>query len=305
MPAHFLLLAFVFTSVALGTWLAVSGAMTWCAPERRRLATLIRTAPNAASTSLLFDETQVRFAWLSRLRPRSPASLALLRRRLVAAGYRADAVRVYEALEVGCAAAGVVVPLLALGPRGIGFSVLGLAAGLLAVHVALGRRIEYRSRAMRDGLPDALDLLVLCLDAGCTLGHAVGRVSEELRMAHPVLAHELAVVTAEIQAGQSKVEAFRNLAERTQVDEIRPLVSMMVQAERLGTGIAPALRTHAATARDKRSQRAEELASKAAIRLLFPLVLCIFPAFYVITLGPVIIHFVRVFFRGGVLEAGF
>ena len=305
MPPDFLLLFIVFTSVALGTWLALSGAMTWCAPERRRLAALVRRVPNGAVTSLLFDETEARFTWLSRLRPRSPASLALLRRRLVAAGYRADAVRGYEALEVGCAVAGAALPLLALGPRGIGFSVLGLAAGLLGVHVALGRRIEHRSLAIRHGLPDALDLLVLCLDAGCTLGHAIGRVSEELRIAHPVLAHELSAITAQIRAGQSKVEAFQNMAERTQVDDVRPLVSLMIQAERLGTGIGPALRTHAATARDKRSQRAEELASKASIRLLFPLVLCIFPAFYVITLGPVIVHFVRVFFQGGILDAGF
>lgn len=208
-------------------------------------------------------------------------------------------------MEVCCAAAGVGVPLLAMGPRGIGFSVLGLAAGLMAVHVALGWRIEHRSRAIRHALPDALDLLVLCLDAGCTLSHAIGRVSEELRMAHPVLAHELSSITAEVQAGQSKAEAFQNMAERTQVDDIRPLVSLMGQAERLGTGIGPALRTHAATTREKRSQRAEELASKVGIRLLFPLVFCIFPSFYVVTLGPVIVHFVRVFFRGGVLDAGF
>jgi tight adherence protein C len=304
MPPYFLLLALVFTAAALGSWVALTGATIWCAPERRRLAAVIRRVPNAASASLLIDDTHANFAWLSRLRPRSPGSRALLRRRLVAGGYRADAVRAYEALEVGCAAIGVAVPLLAFGPRGIGISVLGLVAGLLAVHVALGRRIEHRSRAMRDGLPDALDLLVLCLDAGCTLGQAIGRVSEELRRAHPVLAHELSAITAEIQAGQSKAEAFQNLAERTQVDDIRPLASLIVQAERLGTGIGPALRTHAATARDKRRQRAEELASKAGIRLLFPLVFCIFPAFYVITLGPVIVYFVRVFFRGGVLDGG-
>jgi tight adherence protein C len=128
----------------------------------------------------------------------------------------------------------------------------------------------------------------------------MAKVSAELRATHPALAHELAAIHADIQAGKPKTEAFQEVADRTQVHEIRPLVTLLMQAERFGTGINAALRTLAETARDKRSQRAEELASKAGIKLVFPLVLCIFPAFYVITLGPVIIHFVRVFFEGGI-----
>ena len=179
--------------------------------------------------------------------------------------------------------------------------VRGIAAGLLAPRVALTRQIERRRSAIRNGLADALDLLVVCLDAGCTLSAAIGKVSEELGPTHPALAHELAAIHADIQAGKPKTEAFQEVAERTQVDEIRPLVTLLLQAERFGSGINASLRTLAETARDKRSQRAEELASKAGIKMVFPLVLCIFPAFYIVTLGPVIIQFVRVFFEGGIL----
>jgi tight adherence protein C len=150
-------------------------------------------------------------------------------------------------------------------------------------------------------LPDALDLLVVCLDAGCTLTHAVAKVSEELRVAWPDLAHEFSLMRSEIQAGKPRVEAFQNLGERTQVDDIRPIASLLGQAERFGIGIGQALRAHADTARDKRRQRAEEQAAKAGVKIVFPLVLCIFPAFYVVTMGPVMIQFIRVF-AGGTLR---
>ena len=301
MPTNFALLALVFTSAALVTGATMSMVLTRWSPERRRLAALVAGRPAGPSTSLLIDDPSATFARLARMRRRSPASLAVLRRRLVAAGYGAETVGMYGALELGCAVAGAVLPLLLMGSRGFGLSLLGVATGMLALRIALTRRIERRRSAIRHGLPDALDMLVVCLDAGCTLSAAIGKVSEELQVAHPALAHELAAIRAEVQAGKPKADAFQHLADRTQVDEIRPLVTLLMQTERFGTGIGAALRTHAESSRDKRSQRAEEQASKAGVKMVFPLVLCIFPAFYVITLGPVIIHFVRVFFSGGIL----
>jgi tight adherence protein C len=121
--------------------------------------------------------------------------------------------------------------------------------------------------------------------------------AQELEISHPQLAEELRMVTTEVRAGKPRVEAFRNLASRTQVDDIRSLVSMLTQTDRFGTSIAQALRIHAAESRSKRRQRAEERAGKLGVKLVFPLVLLLFPAMYVVTLGPAVIQFVRVFFE--------
>jgi tight adherence protein C len=298
----FALPAAVFTCVALATGCTMSLIVRRWSPERRRLAALVQGRPSGAQPILLVDDPSATVARLAQLRCRSPERQALLRRRLRAAGYGPNTVNVYTAIETGCTVVGAVLPLLLLGWRGVIFSAIGIAAGMLTPRIALTRHIEHRRAAIRHGLPDALDLLVVCLDAGCTLSAAIGKVSEELRFTHPALAHELAALRADIQAGKPRIEAFQHLADRTQVDEIRPLVTLLLQAERFGTAVNFALRTHAASARDRRSQRAEELASKAGIKMVFPLVLCIFPAFYVVTLGPVIIHFVRLFFDAGVLH---
>lgn len=300
MDSELALPATVFTVVAIVTGATMSVLVRRWSPERRRLAALVCGRSVGPAPSLLIDDPAATLARIARIRRRSPERVALLRRRLVAAGYSPDRVNVYSAIELACAVVGVWLPLQILGWLGLGLSGVGIAAGLLAPRIVLTRRIERRRSAIRHGLPDALDLLVVCLDAGCTLNAAVAKVSEELRVAHPALAHELAAIRADIQAGKPRVEAFQNLADRTQVDEVRPLVTLLMQAERFGTGINFALRAHAATARETRSQRAEELASKAGIKMVFPLVLCIFPTFYVVTLGPVIIHFVRVFFDGGI-----
>ena len=172
------------------------------------------------------------------------------------------------------------------------------ALGFVLPNFELGRCFSRRQRAIQNGLPDALDLCVICLEAGCTLDHAIDKTSNELALAHPELASELNLVRAETRAGKPKIEAFRNFAERTRVDDVRALVGMLVQTERFGTSIAQALRVHAEVSRNKRRQRAEERAAKASVKLVFPLVCFLFPAFYVITLGPAILQFLRVFADG-------
>lgn len=301
MPQELALLCLVFTSVAVTVGTAMSLLVARWTPERRRLLEATRGAPVASPGTTLIEPRYIAFHWMARVRPRSPAQMAKLRTRLVAAGYRAEAVQVFAAIEVGCAAMGGIAPLIIVGTMGMPLGFAGIAAGLLMPRIVLTRRIDRRQRALRNGLPDALDLLLVCLEAGCTLTQGIGKVSEELRVAHPELAHEFSTVKAEIQAGKPKAEAFQRLAERTQLDDIRPLVTLLVQAERFGTGIGQALRTYAETSRDKRRQRAEEQASKAGIKMVFPLALCIFPAFYIVVLGPAVIHFVRVLFQGGLL----
>jgi len=157
-------------------------------------------------------------------------------------------------------------------------------------------KISARQKVIRNGLPDALDLLIVCLESGSSMDAAILRVSDELALPYPPLAEELKLLITETRAGKPRLEAFRNFAERTGVDDVRALVAMLVQTDRFGTSVSQALRTHAETSRTKRRQRAEERAAKIGVKLVFPLVFLLFPAFFVVTLGPAIIRFARVLF---------
>jgi tight adherence protein C len=225
------------------------------------------------------------------------ANISGLRLQLVQAGYSGrTAVPIYLggrlALPVGLGAASVTI-----------LSVLGMTsmAGILATiwFAALGyvfpsffikSRITRRQKEMQRALPDALDLLVVCVEAGLGLNQALVRVSEEIERLSPVLSEQLALVNLEIRAGTARDEAFRNMGERTGMDDIRSLMAMLIQTDRFGTSVATALRVHADTMRTKRRQRAEEAAAKTTIKLVFPLVLFIFPAMFVVILGSAIIQ---------------
>jgi tight adherence protein C len=137
------------------------------------------------------------------------------------------------------------------------------------------------------------------------IDQAVMKCAEELQIAYPALAEELRFVNVECRAGKPRLEAFKNLATRTKVDDVRALVAMLVQTDRFGTSIAQALRTHAEVSRTKRRQRAEERAAKIGVKLVFPLVFCLFPAFYVVILGPAVVKFVHAFGSGGFISGGF
>jgi len=143
-----------------------------------------------------------------------------------------------------------------------------------------------RQTSFRRSLPDALDLLVICLEGGLSLPGSLKRVGSELRTAHPVLALELSIVQREIQLGHSPGEALQKMGARTDLEEIRSLASVITQSERFGASLVKSLRVHAETLRLKRQQRAEELAQKAAVKILFPTLLLIFPAVFVVILGP-------------------
>jgi tight adherence protein C len=159
--------------------------------------------------------------------------------------------------------------------------------------LALVRATKKHHKAIQNGLPDAIDLIVVCVEAGSSLDQAIVRASDELEFAVPALAGELRAVTNEIRAGKPRLEAFQGLARRTPIDDVRALVAMLTQTDRFGTSIAQALRTHAGTARTKRRQRAEERAAKVGVKMVFPLALCLIPALYVVCLGPVVIKIIR------------
>jgi tight adherence protein C len=159
--------------------------------------------------------------------------------------------------------------------------------------IYIGFRQSQRHDAVLAALPDALDLLVICVESGLGVAAGLQRVATEMRIASPVLAAELATVNQEMQAGVSRIDALRNLAERTGVDEVYSLVAMLIQTDRLGTSVGQALRSHADSMRTKRRQRAEQLARKATVKLAFPLVLLILPALLVVILGPAAIQLMK------------
>jgi tight adherence protein C len=154
-------------------------------------------------------------------------------------------------------------------------------------------RIRSRQHKLRRGLADGLDLLVICVEAGLGLDQALMRVSQELKVTHPELSEELQLVNIEMRVGKSRIEALRELARRTGLDDIQSLVAMLIQTERFGTSIAQSLRVHSDDLRTKRRQRAEELSAKTTVKMVPPLVFFIFPALMVVILGPAVITLMR------------
>ena len=145
-----------------------------------------------------------------------------------------------------------------------------------------------------EGFPDALDLMVVCVEAGIGLDAAITRVGEEMRFGNEVLSEEFKMLSLELRAGKQRRDALRNLALRTDLEDVSSLVSLLIQTDKFGTSVAQALRVHSDSMRVRRYQRAEELATKLPVKLLFPLILFIFPSFFVTLLGPAVIQIFRV-----------
>jgi tight adherence protein C len=172
---------------------------------------------------------------------------------------------------------------------------LAAVAGYMIPEMWLSRRISSRQRKLRRGLADGLDLLVICVEAGLGLDQALLRVSQEIRVTHPELSEELQIVNMEMRVGRSRMDALRELARRTGLDDIQALVAMLVQTERFGTSVAQSLRVHSDDLRTKRRQRAEEMSAKTTVKMVPALVFFIFPALMVVILGPAFITLMRQF----------
>jgi tight adherence protein C len=217
--------------------------------------------------------------------------------RLVAAGFRrSEALLIFSGIRVGVAFAAFALlstPLL-MQPN-LGAALVGALVGYLLPGIVLARLAARRQHRIRLGLPDALDLLVVSVEAGLGLDQAIQRVGQELAFAHPDLCEEMRLVNLELRAGKPRAEALHNLGARTGVDDVISLVAMLVQTDKFGTSVAQSLRVHSDTLRTKRRQRAEEKAAKLGAKLVFPLVTCIFPAIWVVTIGPAAIKFMEVF----------
>jgi len=235
---------------------------------------------------------------LGQAAPKPSREIGKLRQRLITAGYRgSEALTVFFGIRLGMAIALFVVLSNPMVPRAsLMTGLAGAAFGYLLPSMALGRMAQRRQHRIRLSLPDALDLLVVSVEAGLGLDQAIQRVGDELAFAHPELAEELRLINLELRAGKGRADALRNLAERTGVDDLSSLAAMLIQTDKFGTSVARSLRVHSDTLRTKRRQRAEEAAAKTGVKMVFPLVFCIFPAIWVVTIGPAAIKIVEVLF---------
>ena len=289
------LLAFLFGSLIIGA--AVFAFMpNKAAAIDRRLEEL--TLGRDEEEKPRFQALFALFKRIGEKVPRSPKELGPLRLRLVQAGYRRDeALTIFFGIRV-MFALGLFMFFSSsiLARPNMTMALAGLGVGYVLPGMALARLAKRRAHKIRLSLADALDLLVVSVEAGLGLDQALSRVGAELAFAYPQLSDELKLINLELRAGKPRAEALRNLADRTGVDDLSSLVTMLIQTDKFGTSVAQSLRVYSETLRTKRRQRAEEAAAKTGVKMVFPLVFCIFPAIWVVTIGPAAIRFMTVLF---------
>jgi tight adherence protein C len=224
--------------------------------------------------------------------PETRAKVSEMRKRLAKAGiYSPTAIKLVTGMKVICLLVGLIGGYeagAAMGGGMLGLSVGGLA-GYAAPTLWLSVQVRKQQRALEYGLPDALDLMVVCVEAGLGIDAAMQRVGLELALAHPRLSKEFEITDLETRIGLARSEALRNLGVRTGSAALQGLASMLIQAERFGTSIAGALRIHGESLRTQRQYKAEEMAARASVKMSFPLVLFIFPATFIVLAGPTVI----------------
>ncbi|HEV8431339.1 MAG TPA: type II secretion system F family protein [Pyrinomonadaceae bacterium] len=304
--------------IAISTFVCISLAMLgvyWllykpqsAATERLRRLGVTKDggAPSTQSVVMSDDRPATEIAQrlaqpLNKLLPPSATEAKKLQKQLMHAGYRsAEAPIIFRAIHV-TSMAGLpllVAGLCALTARPLNsaliFIIGAFVAGFFLPRFSLGKMIKKRQRLIRWGLADALDLMVVSVEAGLGLNAAMLKVSSELRDVHPPVADEFELANLEIRVGRERDEALRNLAERTGVDDLHSLVAMLIQTDKFGTSIAKGLRVFSDSLRTKRRQRAEQEAQKAAVKLLLPLACFLFPTLFIAILGPAVLNLIDV-----------
>ncbi len=263
-----------------------------------------RIAPRVATTSSFLPSPSLIWQQLvsriGSLVPPSPKDLPRLKRRLIRAGYRSqNAPRVFYGARAVSTAVFALSGLLACQQSHVALdNLLYLTAiagflGYIAPSQYLSFRIRRRQRAIERGLPNALDLMVVCVESGLGLDQTTVQVAKELQFAYPEICEEFTLMNLEMRAGKRRVEALHNLAERTGVEELKKLVAVLIQTDRFGTSIAQSLRGHSDYMRVMARQRAEERAAKLAVKLVFPIFFCVLPSLFVVTVGPVLTRLIR------------
>jgi tight adherence protein C len=293
---------FAFLAIALIVWVSLTAFAEKQSRAADRLERLLKQGnlrpANPAALLRQQDRIQAMVAKAAPalsgpLQPKDEEELGKLRLQLLNAGFRGENdVQIYLGVKFGCLliALGVAAPLV-YAKHGLtmsGFQYLGLAAGLAFYlpGLVLGRIGKKRMENIFLGLPDALDLMVVCVEAGLGLDSAMRRVASELAQAAPELCEELAIANFQLQMGRARKDVLHDLGRRSGVDDLRSLAAVLIQAERFGASIATALRIQSDAMRIKRRQIAEEKASKMAVLLLLPLILFIFPGIFVVLIGP-------------------
>ncbi len=297
MPLGLAILLFVLLTAVTVT----AGVKLWARPKATidRLTGAVTQPEKTLSVhpSLAFRELAAR---LGAVLPAPRSKSSLTQRRLVQAGYRhKEALRILHGarlllMAILAAVAGVAVSGSSATSDNKLLLVAGAAlAGFMAPGYFVAMQSRRRQRRIRRGLPDALDLLVICVESGLGLDQALMQGAKELELAHPDISQEFTLFNMELKTGKRRAEALRNMADRAAVDELKKLVTVLIQADRFGTSVANSLRTHADYMRMQARQKAEEKAAKVGVKLVFPIFFCILPTLFVVTVGPMAVRIVR------------
>ncbi len=288
------IIIFLSVTLAVFSFGAAAYAPTSMLGSRLRQLSTDKVEPEEKPALRVKERLEQALEPLSKTLPLSSSEVSRTRGWLIQAGYReARHLTIYNGTRVFAAFVGFMTVIAISGFSSLSLLVGVTAFGFFIPRFVLKRMIRERQQRIRLGLPDALDLTVICVEAGLGLDQAMLRVGEDLRYAHPELSSEFHLVNLEMRAGKPRTEALHNLVERTGVDDIRALVGTLVQTDRFGTSVAQALRVHSDSLRTERRQRAEEQAAKTTIKMVIPLVLFILPSIIFVTLGPAVIQLIR------------
>ena len=300
-----ILLASIFLFLLISVFLSMVGFKFWVQPKaalERVMGEVGLSEQAVRDPSLSFRDILTR---IGNVVPSNPTDVGILQRRLLSAGIRSP-----HGLKVLYGLKGSLCALLTLLSAGVifgfefqselsFFQILAAGAlGWLGPNVILNRMATKRKKAIKKGLPNALDMLVICVESGLGLDQALMQVSKELQMAHPEITDELAVMNLEMRAGKRRSEALHNFGERTDLDEAKRMVSVLIQADRFGTSISQTLRNFSDYMRVQMRQEVEEKAAKIGVKLVFPIFFFILPSLFVVTVGPIIVKVVRDFLPG-------
>ncbi len=285
----------LFICFAAGLFFLGAAVMAPSSVLAVRLRSLLGNEAEARQKAPIQERIEQALNPITKAMPKSPDQVSRIRGLLMQAGYREP----YHATIYFSSK--LILPVLlffiatvsGLVLRSPIFAIAFPLFGFILPGFVLKRKIKHRQTLIRLGLPDALDLCVICVEAGLGLDQSIKRVGEEIKYAHPELSEEFALLDLEVRAGKMRPEALRNLAKRTGVDDVRALVAVLVQTDRFGTSIAQALRVHADSLRTQRRQRAEEQAAKTTIKMVPVLVFFVFPAMFLVSLGPAAINAVH------------
>jgi tight adherence protein C len=296
MPLPLIISIVVFLTVVVIVFAFGAAAVAPSSVLGSRLREIGWQRPKTQPKPAMRERMQQALDPFSRALPVSPTEVSQTRAWLIQAGYRdPQHVTIYRGMRVLFAALGFFSVFVFTGFDSLLLLTGVTAFGFFIPRFLLKKKLKERQRRIRIGLPDGLDLTVICVEAGLSLDQAMMRVGEDLRTAHPELSAEFHLFNLETRAGKPRAEALRNLAERTGVDDIRSLVGTLIQTDRFGTSVAQALRVHSDSLRTERRQRAEEQAAKTTVKMIIPLVLFVMPSLLVVTVGPAIIQLLHIF----------